>query len=67
MKIRSYVYILLACYSATFLRVFINNNFIVSIVGSLLFGFVIAKKLSSSKEKINSIIFPLYRGNHYFL
>tara|TARA_B100002019_G_C20942120_1_gene437341 strand:- start:205 stop:534 length:330 start_codon:yes stop_codon:yes gene_type:complete len=52
MKIRSYVYILLACYSATFLRVFINNNFIVSIVGSLLFGFVIAKKLSSSKEKI---------------
>ena len=46
------VYILLACYSATFLRVFINNNLIVSIIGSLLFGFVIAKRLNYSREKI---------------
>ena len=42
----------LACYTATFLRVFINNNFIVSIIGSLLFGFFIDKRLSYSKEKI---------------
>jgi len=52
MKIKSCIYIYLACYVATFLRVFINNNFIVSIIGSLFFGFVIAKKLSYAKEKI---------------
>ena len=52
MKIKSFIYVLLACYSASFLRILINNNFIVSIIGSLLFGFVIAKKLSYAKEKI---------------
>ena len=52
MKIKSYIYILLACYAATFLRLFINNNFIVSIIGSLFFGFVIAKRLSYSQERI---------------
>ena len=52
MKLRSFTYILLACYTATILRVFVDNNFIVSILGSLLFGFVIAKRLSYTKEKI---------------
>ena len=52
MKIKNCIYILLACYAATFLRVFINNNLIVSIIGSLFFGFVIAKKVSYSTEKI---------------
>ncbi len=52
MKIRSYIYIILACYSATFLRILINNNLLVSIIGSLFFGFVIAKKLTYSREKI---------------
>ena len=52
MKIKNIIYILLACYIATFLRLIINNNFIVSIIGSLFFGFVIAKRLSYSKEKI---------------
>ena len=52
MKIKSYVYILIACYIATCLRLFINNNFIVSIIGSLFFGFVIAKRLSYSREQI---------------
>ena len=52
MKIVNFTYILLACYLATFLRVFINNNFIVSILGSLFFGFVIAKRLSYSRQKI---------------
>ena len=51
MKIKSYIYILLACYSATFLRVFLNNNLIVSLIGSLFFGIVIAKRLNPSKEK----------------
>ena len=52
MRIKSCFYILLACYAATFLRVLINNNLIVSIIGSLFFGFVIAKRLSYSDEKI---------------
>ena len=43
---------LLACYAGTFLRIFINNNFIVSIIGSFFVGFFIAKRLSFSKEKI---------------
>tara|TARA_B100000886_G_scaffold264249_1_gene188759 strand:- start:202 stop:531 length:330 start_codon:yes stop_codon:yes gene_type:complete len=52
MKIKNFIYILLACYTATYLRVFINNNFIVSIIGSLFFGFIIPKRLSNSKKKI---------------
>jgi len=52
MRKKKYIYILLACYTATFLRVFLNNNLLVSIIGSLFVGFFIAKRLSSSKEKI---------------
>ncbi len=52
MKIRNYIYILLACYSASFLRIFVNNILMVSIIGSFLFGFVIAKRLNNSKKKI---------------
>ena len=52
MKIKTWIYVTLACYLATFLRIFINNNFIVSLFGSLLYGFVVAKRLSYSKEKI---------------
>ena len=52
MTIRTYTYILLACYSATFFRLLINNNLIVSIIGSLFFGIVIAKRLNYSREKI---------------
>ncbi len=52
MKIKNCIYVLLACYAATFLRVFINHNLIVSIIGSFFFGFVIAKKLSYSNQKI---------------
>jgi len=52
MKIKYFIYMILACYLATFLRLIINNNFIVSIIGSLFFGFVIAKGLSYSQKKI---------------
>ena len=52
MKIKSYISICLVAYLASFLRILINNNFIVSIIGSLFFGFVIARRLSISKEKI---------------
>ena len=43
---------LLASYIATFLRLFIDNNFIISIIGSFLVGFIISKRQSYSSEKI---------------
>jgi len=52
MRKSSYIYILLACYVATFLRLFINNNFVISIIGSFLVGFFINRRLSHSTEKI---------------
>ena len=52
MKIKRIIYILLVCYLATFLRLFIDNNFIISILGSFFVGFIINKRLSYSKEKI---------------
>ena len=52
MKIKNLIYILLACYLATFFRLLINNNFIISVVGSFLVGFFISKRLGYSIEKI---------------
>ena len=52
MKINNFIYILLAAYLATFLRLIINNNFYISIIGSFLVGFFISKRLSYSTEKI---------------
>ena len=52
MKKKSFIYILLAAYIGTFLRIFINNNLIVSIIGSFFVGFIIPKRLSYAKEKI---------------
>jgi len=51
-KLNHFVYILLAAYLATFLRLTINNNFFISIIGSFLVGFLIGKRLSYSIEKI---------------
>ena len=71
MKIKNCILIILACYIATFLRLFINNNFIVSIVGSLFFGVVIAKRLSYSRERIMVSgffsCFTSFSGFIYFL
>jgi len=52
LKLKSFIYILLACYLATFLRLFIDNNFIISILGSFFVGLLISKRLSYSREKI---------------
>jgi len=51
-KINNLIYILLAAYLATFLRLNINNNFFISIIGSFLVGFFHSKRLSYSTEKI---------------
>ena len=52
MKINNIIYILLAAYLATFLRLTINNDLFISMIGSFLDGFFISKRLSSSTEKI---------------
>ena len=52
MKIKSLIYIILACYLGTFLRLAIDNNLIVSILGSFFVGCIISKRLPYSKEKI---------------
>ena len=52
MKIKSLIYIVLACYIATFLRLYIDNNFLISTLGSFFVGFIISKRLSYSSEKI---------------
>ena len=52
MKIKNFIYVLLAAYLATFLRLIINNNFLISIIGSFLVGFFITRKLSYATEKI---------------
>ena len=52
MKIKNFIYILLAGYLGTFFRLFIDNNFIISILGSFFVGFLISKRLSYSREKI---------------
>ena len=52
MKLNNFFYILLAAYLATFLRLTINNNFLISIIGSFFLGFFISKRLSYSIEKV---------------
>ena len=52
MKIKSLVFIIVSCYLGTFLRLYIDNNFIISIIGSFFVGFIISKRLSYSSEKI---------------
>ena len=71
MKINNSIFVLLAAYLATFLRLALNNNFFSSILGSFLVGFLISKRLSYSIEKILLIgfcsCFTSYSGFIYFL
>ena len=71
MKIKRFIYILLVCYLATFLRLFIDNNFIISILGSFFVGFIINKRLSYSNKQILLTgffsCFTSFSGFIYFL
>ena len=70
-KIKIFFYILLACYTATFLRLSIDNNFIISILGSFFVGCIISKKLSHTSENILLVgffsCFTSFSGFIYFL
>ena len=71
MKIKRFIYILLVCYLASFLRLFIDNNFIISILGSFFVGFIINKRLSYSSKQILLTgffsCFTSFSGFIYFL
>ena len=71
MKINNFIYILLAAYLATYLRLTINNNFLISIIGSFFVGFFISKRLNyPSKEILLSGFFSCFTsfsGFIYFL
>ena len=71
MKIKRFIYILLVCYLATFLRLFIDNSFIISILGSFFVGFIINKRLSYSSKQILLTgffsCFTSFSGFIYFL
>ena len=71
MKKKSFIYILLACYLGTFLRLSIDNNFIISVLGSFFVGLFSSKSLSYSSEKILYsgffACFTSFSGFIYFL
>ncbi len=61
----------IACYLATFFRLSIDNNFVISIIGSFFVGFCMSKRLSYSSEKIVLTgffsCFTSFSGFVYFL
>ena len=63
--------LLLTAYFATFLRFYLNNNFVISIIGSFLYGFFVARKISNSKREILLIgfcsCFTSFSGFVHFL
>tara|TARA_B100001989_G_scaffold90974_1_gene63346 strand:- start:145 stop:474 length:330 start_codon:yes stop_codon:yes gene_type:complete len=70
-KINNFIYILLACYLGTFLRLLIDNNFIISLFGSFLVGLIISKRFNYGSEKILlsgfCSCFTSFSGFIYFL
>ena len=52
MKTKIFLITILVSYFATLLRFFIDNNYIVSIFGSFLFGVVVGRKIDISKKEI---------------
>ena len=52
MNKKYFIILLLIAYFATFLRFYLNNIFIVSIIGSFLYGIIIPRTISKSKREI---------------
>jgi len=71
LKKKRLISLLLISFLATLLRFFINNNFLVSIIGSFLYGFVIARTICNSKKEILlsgfCSCFTSFSGFIYFL
>ena len=68
-----FIFFICASFIAATLRLYINNNLLISVIGSFLFGFVVARNLSKSIKKVlligfcscftsfSSFIFSLYK------
>ena len=52
MNKKFFIIILLVAYLATILRFYLKNNFLISLIGSFVYGFVIARKIIKSKKEI---------------
>ena len=52
MYLKNLLFILFVSYLATLLRLYLDNNFIISLVGSFCFGFIVARNFSNSTNKI---------------
>ena len=52
MNKQNLIIILLTAYLATFSRFYIDNNLLISIIGSFLYGFIIARKIRNSQKEI---------------
>tara|TARA_A100000164_G_scaffold373904_1_gene405980 strand:+ start:704 stop:1033 length:330 start_codon:yes stop_codon:yes gene_type:complete len=69
---KKFVLILIAVsYFATFLRLYLNNNFIVSFIGSFLYGFVFSRNISKLRKEILLVgfcsCFTSFSGFVYYL
>ena len=71
MNKKTFIIILIISYLATFFRFYIDNNFIVSFIGSFLYGFIIERTLSNPKKEILLTgfcsCFTSFSGFIYFL
>ena len=52
MNKKFFLFILFAAFLGTFLRIYLVNNFIISIIGSFFFGFVIGRRFDKSISQI---------------
>ena len=52
MNKKYFILLLFVGYLATFLRFYLNNNVIISIIGSFIYGFVVSRTISKKKKEI---------------
>ena len=71
MSLANFIFVLIAAFFGTFLRFCINNNFLISIIGSFFFGFIIAKRFTKPTNRILlsgfCSCFTSFSGFIYFL
>ena len=68
---KNFLIIIIFAFLGTILRFYLNNNFLVTSIGSFVYGFVISRKIIKSKREILLTgfcsCFTSYSGVVYFL
>ena len=71
MNKKFFIKLLLVAYFATFLRYFLNNILLVSLIGSFVYGFVAGRKIKKEKKELLLFgfcsCFTSFSGFIYFL